>query len=46
MGRLDLALEQMQLAQSLDPVSSIVARSGRHPRARRDYEAALDNAIQ
>ncbi len=43
MGRLDLALEQMQLAQSLDPVSSIVARDLAVILAyRRDYEAALE----
>ena len=43
MGRLDLALEQMQLAQSLDPVSSIVARDLAIILAyRRDYEAALE----
>ena len=43
MGRLDLALEEMQLAQSLDPVSSIVARDLAVIFAyRRDYEAALE----
>ena len=43
MGRLDLALEEMQLAQSLDPVSSIVARDLAVILAyRRDYEAALE----
>ena len=50
MGRLDLALEQMQMAQSLDPVSSIVARDLAVILAyRRDYEAALeqcDHAIE
>jgi TolB-like protein/Flp pilus assembly protein TadD len=43
MGRLDEALEQMLLAQSLDPVSSIVARDLAVIQAfRRDYEAALE----
>ena len=43
MGRLDRALEEMQLAQSLDPVSSIVARDLAVILAyRRDYEAALE----
>src|SRR6266545_540311 len=43
MGRLDEALEQMRLAQSLDPVSSIVARDVALILAyRRDYEAALE----
>ena len=43
MGRLDDALEEMRLAQSLDPVSSIVARDLAVVHAyRRDYEAALE----
>ena len=43
MGRLDEALDQMRLAQSLDPVSSIVARDVSLILAyRRDYEAALE----
>jgi TolB-like protein/Tfp pilus assembly protein PilF len=43
MGRLDEALEEMRLAQSLDPVSSIVARDLALIHAyRRDYEAALE----
>jgi serine/threonine-protein kinase len=43
MGRLDRAFEEMQLAQSLDPVSSIVARDLAVILAyRRDYETALD----
>ena len=43
MGRLDEALEEMRLAQSLDPVSSIVARDLAVVHAyRRDYEAALE----
>ncbi len=43
MGRLDEALEEMRLAQSLDPVSSIVARDLAIIHVyRRDYEAALD----
>ena len=47
LGRLDEALEQMLLAQSLDPVSSIIARdvaviySYRH-----DFEAALEQCDQ
>ena len=50
MGRLDEALEEMRLAQSLDPVSSIVARDLAVVHAyRRDYEAALeqcDHAVE
>jgi len=50
MGRLDDALEQMMLAQSLDPVSSIIARDvGVIHYFRRDFEAALeqcDHAIE
>jgi TolB-like protein/Flp pilus assembly protein TadD len=43
MGRLDEALEEMRIAQSLDPVSSIVARDLAMIHAyRRDYEAALE----
>jgi serine/threonine-protein kinase len=43
MGRLDEALEEMRLAQSLDPVSSIVARDLAVIHVYRgDYEAALD----
>jgi serine/threonine-protein kinase len=43
MGRLDDALEQMSLAQSLDPVSSIIARDLAVVHCyRRDFEAALD----
>ncbi len=43
MSRLDEALEEMCVAQSLDPVSSIVARDLAIIYAyRRDYEAALD----
>jgi len=43
LGRLDEALEEMRIAQSLDPVSSIVARDLALLHAyRRDYEAALD----
>ena len=43
LGRLDDALEEMRLAQSLDPVSSIVARDLALIHAyRRDYEAALE----
>jgi TolB-like protein/Flp pilus assembly protein TadD len=47
LGRLDEALEQMLIAQSLDPVSSIIARdvavlySYRH-----DFEAALEQCDQ
>jgi TolB-like protein/Flp pilus assembly protein TadD len=50
MGRLDEALEEMRLAQSLDPVSSIVARDLAMVHVyRRDFEAALeqcDHAIE
>jgi TolB-like protein/Flp pilus assembly protein TadD len=43
LGRLDEALEEMRMAQSLDPVSSIVARDLALIHAyRRDYEAALE----
>jgi TolB-like protein/Flp pilus assembly protein TadD len=43
MGRLDEALEEMRIAQSLDPVSSIVARDVAMIHAyRHDYEAALE----
>jgi serine/threonine-protein kinase len=43
MGRLDEALEQMMLAQSLDPVSSIIARDvGVIHYFRRDFGAALE----
>jgi len=43
MGRVDDALEEMRLAQSLDPVSSIVARDLAVIHVyRRDYDAALD----
>ena len=43
MGRLDEALEQMLLAQSLDPVSSIIARDVAVIHCyRRDFEAALE----
>ncbi|MEO7275508.1 MAG: tetratricopeptide repeat protein [Vicinamibacterales bacterium] len=43
MGRLDDAREEMRLAQSLDPVSSIVARDLAVVHLyRRDFEAALD----
>jgi TolB-like protein/Flp pilus assembly protein TadD len=42
-GRLNEALEEMRVAQSLDPVSSIVARDLAVVHAyRRDYDAALD----
>jgi serine/threonine-protein kinase len=50
LGRLDEALDEMRLAQSLDPVSSIVARDLAMVHAyRRDYEAALeqcDHAVE
>jgi serine/threonine-protein kinase len=50
MGRLDEAFDQMLLAQSLDPVSSIVARDLALVHLfRRDFEAALeqcDHAIE
>jgi serine/threonine-protein kinase len=43
LGRLDEALDEMRVAQSLDPVSSIVARDLALIHAyRRDYEAALE----
>ena len=43
MGRLDDALDEMRLAQSLDPVSSIVASDLAVVHAyRRDFEAALE----
>ena len=43
LGRLDEALEEMRVAQALDPVSSIVARDLALIHAyRRDYEAALE----
>jgi tetratricopeptide (TPR) repeat protein len=43
MGRLDEALEQMRIAQALDPVASIVARDLALIHAyRRDYDAALE----
>lgn len=46
-GRLDEALEQMLLAQSLDPVSSIIARDVAVIYTyRRDFEAALDQCDQ
>lgn len=42
-GRLDEALEHMLLAQSLDPISSIIARDvARIHYYRRDFEAALE----
>src|SRR5262249_44050974 len=45
MGRLDEALDEMRIAQSLDPVSSIVARDLALIHAyRRDYDAALDQS--
>jgi TolB-like protein/Flp pilus assembly protein TadD len=43
MGRLDEALEQMQLAQALDPISSIIARDlAVIHYYRRDFETALE----
>jgi len=47
LGRLDEALEQMLIAQSLDPVSSIIARdvAGIYS-YRRDFEAALEQCDQ
>jgi TolB-like protein/Flp pilus assembly protein TadD len=43
MGRLDEALEQMLIAQSLDPVSSIIARDVAVTQYyRRDFDAALE----
>ena len=47
MGRLDEALEQMLLAQSLDPVSSIIARDVAVIHCyRRDFDAALEQCDQ
>jgi TolB-like protein/Tfp pilus assembly protein PilF len=47
LGRIDEALEQMLLAQSLDPVSSIIARDVAVIYCyRRDFEAALDQCDQ
>ena len=47
LGRLDEALEQMLLAQSLDPVSSIIARDVAAIHSyRRDFEAALEQCDQ
>ena len=50
LGRLDDALEEMRIAQSLDPVSSIVARDLALIHAyRRDFDSALeqcDHAIE
>jgi serine/threonine-protein kinase len=43
LGRLDEALDEIRLAQSLDPVSSIIARDVAVIHAyRRDFEAALE----
>ena len=43
MGRLDEALEEISRAQSLDPVSSIIARDLAVVHFyRRDFEAALE----
>jgi TolB-like protein/Flp pilus assembly protein TadD len=43
MGRLDEALDEMSLAQELDPISSIIARDlARVHYFRQDFEAALD----
>ena len=43
MARLDEALEQVQLAQSLDPISSIIARDTAVVQYyRRDFDAALE----
>ena len=43
MGRLDEALEEMELAHALDPVSSIIVRDlGVIHYYKRDYEAALE----
>jgi TolB-like protein/Tfp pilus assembly protein PilF len=43
MGRLDEALDHMQVAQSLDPVSAIIARDlTKVHYYRRDFEAALE----
>jgi serine/threonine-protein kinase len=45
LGRLDEALDEMRIAQSLDPVSSIVARDLALIHAyRRDFEAALEQS--
>jgi TolB-like protein/Flp pilus assembly protein TadD len=45
LGRLEEALDEMRIAQSLDPVSSIVARDLALIHAyRRDYEAALEQS--
>jgi serine/threonine-protein kinase len=47
MGRLDEALEQILLAQSLDPVSSIIARDVAVIYSyRRDFDAALEQCDQ
>jgi TolB-like protein/Flp pilus assembly protein TadD len=47
LGRLDEALEQMLIAQSLDPVSSIIARDVAVIYSyRRDFEAALEQCDQ
>ena len=47
MGRLDDALEQMTLAQSLDPVSPIIARDVAVVHYyRRDFDAALEHCDQ
>jgi TolB-like protein/Flp pilus assembly protein TadD len=47
LGRLDEALEQIMLAQSLDPVSSIIARDVAVIYSyRRDFEAALEQCDQ
>ena len=47
LGRLDEALEQMLLAQSLDPVSSIIARDVALVYIyRKDFEAALEQCDQ
>jgi serine/threonine-protein kinase len=47
MGRLEEALAQMLLAQSLDPVSSIIARDVAVVNLyRRDFDAALDQCDQ
>jgi serine/threonine-protein kinase len=47
LGRLDEAVEQMLLAQSLDPVSSIIARDVAVIFSyRRDFEAALEQCDQ
>ena len=43
MGRLDAAMEQMQIAQALDPVSSIISRDLAVIHCyRRDFDRALD----